>query len=111
MGNIEVKTIIRAGLKVTYENAGATGDEFSNEGTYTFFQVKNAASGTIDVTFITQKTVDGQAVDDRVVAVPTSEDWMIGPFPTDIYNTANKRVQVTYSPGATGVTVAALKNR
>jgi len=108
MATLSVQQIIRSGLKPTYATAATGGDEFVNDGVFTFFHAKNAATPAIAVTFVTQKTVDGQAVGDRTVSLPDGEERMVGPFPTDVYNNANGRVAVTYDAVAS-VTIAAIK--
>ena len=53
--------------------------------------------------------VDGLAVADKAVSVPSGEEWAIGPFPPGIYNDVNSKVQLTYD-GVTGApTIAVLQ--
>lgn len=107
MADIAVQTISRTGLETAYVAAAAGGDAFVNDGR-TFFHVKNGDVSDKTVTFVTQKTVLALAVADLAVVVTASEERMIGPFPTGVFNDGNNKVSVTYS-AATSVTVAAIK--
>jgi hypothetical protein len=103
-----VQSIVRAGLEPTYAAGDAVNHhEFTNDGE-TFIIVINAGGGSINVTIDAIKLVDGEAVSDRVVAVPAGETRFIGPFPTDIYNQPTGEVHFDLS-GATSVTVAAVQ--
>ena len=71
-----------------------------------FLHFKNTGAGACIVTFITQGTVDAQAIADRTVTVPaTTGDIHVGPFPPDIYNDASRDLRLTLSE-VTGLTMA-----
>lgn len=106
MATLTAQTIVRAGLEATYAAAAGGGDEFVNTGVEVL-HVKNASVGDITVTVVSQATVDGLAVADRAVVVTAGEERFIGPFPTNVYNDANQKIQVTYS-GVTTLTIAVL---
>lgn len=110
MATLTVNDIDRAGVELegALAAAAAAGDEFANDGKRTFVVVKNINASTRTVTFVTQKTVDGEAIDDKSVAVAQNEEYIVGPFPADIYNDGNGRVQMTYD-SETGVSVGAFK--
>lgn len=109
MATLTVQVIARAGLTPTLAAAASGGDEFANEG-YTFVEVVNAhASASRTITIVTQSTVDSQAVADRTVVVAGPARAFIGPFATGTYNTANDRVQLTYSDSAANLTVGAFR--
>ena len=93
-----VKKIIPAGLVVTYTGSLNTGSnyQFLNDGRI-FIHVKNGGGSSDTVTVISQKTVGGLAVADRVVVVANGAEGMIGPFPPDIYNDANGMVNFGHS--------------
>ena len=107
MAYFTAKSIVRDGLDPALGSAAAGGDAFINDGA-TFIEVDNAGVGSINVTIVTQKTIDAQAVADRVVAVPNGERRFIGPFQQQFYNDGDDKVQITYS-AVTSVTVGAFK--
>lgn len=83
------------------------GDQFANTG-QEIAVIKNGSGSPITVTFVTQATVDGQAVGDLAVVLAAGETRSIGPFPTGIYNDVNGNLQMTYS-GVTSLTAKILK--
>lgn len=104
---LTVNPIVRTGLVMAAEAANAEGDYFHNDGR-TFLYVKNAHTGDWVVTFDTPGSVDGLAIAQRAVTVADATEVLIGPFPPNIYNDANSRVQVTYD-GVTALTVEAIR--
>lgn len=104
MATIATLTTSRAGAKINQVAANGGGDAFVNTGVE-LLVIKNADSGAHTVTIVSQSTVDGLAVSDRDVVIPAGEEWVIGPFPTNVYNDTNNRVQLSYS-AVTSVTVA-----
>lgn len=107
MATIVPTSITRDGVAVSGAAAAVGGDKFGNNGSQLFY-VNNASGSSINVTFVTSQTVDGQAVADRVVAVAAGAAKMIGPFKPSQYNDVDGNVNVTYS-AVTTVTVAAYK--
>jgi len=108
MAVLTIQEITRAGVGPTFAAAAGGGDSFPNDGR-TMCEVKNAGGGAITLTVVTQITVDGKAVADDAISVPaTTGDRMVGPFPPEIYNDVNGRVNLTYS-GVTSVTVGAFR--
>ena len=107
MAELAVQQISRTGLSPTYAACGAGGDEFVNSGDE-FIHIKNGHTGTQTVTIATPATVDGLAVADRDVAVPSGEERMIGPFPAATYNDGDSKVQLTYD-AVTLLTIAVVK--
>jgi hypothetical protein len=95
-------------LEALLASAASGGDEFQNDGKRTFAVVKNVNAADRTITFVTQKTVDGEAIDDKTVVVSQDEIMLVGPFPADVYNDENDRVQMTYS-SETDVSVAAVR--
>ncbi|MDA2936829.1 hypothetical protein MYX75_01015 [Acidobacteria bacterium AH-259-A15] len=70
---------------------------------------KKTGAGNCTVTFITQGTVDGQAIADRTVTVPaTTGDIHVGPFPESAYSDSVGDLRFTLSE-ITGLTVAAMR--
>lgn len=108
MATLTVQEYDRDGLVPTYAACAAGGDTFLNNGD-TFIHVKNAqAAATVTVTIVTQASVDGLAVADKTVTIAATEDAIIGPFPTSVYNTAAGMVTLTYNT-VTTVTIAVLQ--
>lgn len=110
MATLTVNSLSRDGFNLTDGDTAAAGggDEFANTG-QEYLYVDNQDGTDTDVTFVTQATADSQAIGDRVVTVPAGERMLIGPFPTNIYNDGNDRVQVTYEK-VTSLTVAVVKS-
>lgn len=106
MAVLTVQEIDRDGLEATYASAAAGGDTVPND-EITFLHVKNGSGASIDVTIQTPGTVDGLAVTDRTVAVPASEERMIGPFPASVYGAT---LTLSYSD-VTSLTIAAIRMR
>ncbi len=107
MATLSVETVVRAGLTPTY-NTAADPDDFVNTGVE-FIHVKNGDASPINLTILTPQTVDGLAVADRVVVIGATDEEMIGPFPTSVYNnTSTNKVTLNYS-AVTSVTIAVLK--
>lgn len=107
MATLAVTDVVRAGVVADGAAAAGGGDAFPNTGAE-ILVVKNGGVGSINVTLVTQATVDGNAVADPVVAVGAGVTKAIGPFPRYIFGDATGLVQVTYS-GVTSVTVKVLK--
>ena len=102
-----------AGLDTTtLPSAAAGGDSFANspENRICLF-VKNTDASAHTVTVTAQNTPTKKpgfgtvTKADSVVAVPASEERLIGPFPADAFNDVNGSVQITYS-AETGMQVA-----
>lgn len=108
MATLTATTISRAGQSLAGAAAGASGDQWANTGKE-FLIVTNASIASINVTLDIQKTVDGQAVTDPIVAVGAGITKIIGPFPTGAYNNSTTgRAGCTYSAYA-DVTVKVIK--
>ena len=92
-----------AGMTTAAVTSTTTGtDTCANDGR-TMLRVKNssAANGyTVSVTG--QQTVEGQAVAALASTVAVSADRLIGPFPTLVFNDANRRIAWSYATGGAG---------
>lgn len=95
MATLAVQVITRAGIIPALVAAAAGGDDFPNTGVE-FIRVKNASVTALNVTIVTQGTVDGLAIADRVVNIAAGVEKAIGPFPAATYNNAQGRVALTY---------------
>lgn len=86
----------------------ANNAEFINDGR-TILCVLNTATA-LNITLITQETVDGQAVDDPVMAVGIHADKvsMFGPFPPGIYNNSDGDMEIDIDDD-TSVTLGAFR--
>ena len=107
MAVLTVEKIVRAGVVPSLVAASGGGDEFANNGRE-FLYVKNDDAAGKDLTFDIQVTVDEQTVTDRQVTVAAGTVRLIGPFPPQVYNDANGRLQITYS-AVTSLTIGVLK--
>jgi len=92
--------------------ADVDGDGLTGESTATFTNtgkeflwITNAGGSSTDLTITTQKTIDGEAVADKVVALGAGETHCVGPFPTEIYNDGNNEVTLTMGTGFADVTL------
>jgi hypothetical protein len=102
-----VQQIRRTGLDPVYVAAQVDGNAFPNSGGE-FIHVKNGAGSSINVTVLTTRSVDGQVVTNRVVAVPAGDDRMIGPFQAGNFNQGNGEVWFNYS-AVTTITVGVFR--
>ena len=96
MPTLTAQVISRAGLTPALAAADVGGDDFVNTGKE-FIYVANGSGAPIIVTLDIRPTVDGQAVTDRTISVPAGGDKFIGPIPTNVYNDAAEKVDITYS--------------
>jgi len=88
----------RSDVELAGVAAAAGGDEWVNDGSeLLLIEHTNAGGADATLTIVTQKTVDGEAVADKTVAIVKGKRYIIGPFPTGYYNDANSKVQITYS--------------
>lgn len=83
---LTIQTINSDGLYPTLVAATADGHAFDNSGQNVLVYVLNEDASPVDVTFETPITIDGEAVDDKVVAVPAGEFKIFGPFKRGWYN-------------------------
>lgn len=95
--------IVNSGLTA----ASSGGDQFANTEREQFI-IKNGDGSDHTVTFVSQQTVDGQAVADKTVNVVAGDVMAFGPFPAGTFNDTGGNVQVTYS-AVTSVTVKVIK--
>jgi hypothetical protein len=78
------------------------GDTCANDGR-TMLRVKNSSAANNYALSVTgQQTVEGQAVAALAATIAVSADRLIGPFPTLVFNDANKRIVWTYATGGAG---------
>ena len=108
MAAITITTTARtAHDPLTVDQAAASGDYLQNTGFELLF-IYNGGMSSINLTidFPDTALIDGVAPTPPVVAVGAGIYKILGPFPTDIYNDSNGRVQFSYS-ATTSVTVAA----
>ena len=83
-------------VPTAFTPAQVEGHYFPNNGT-TFLLVTNGSASPIDVTAISQITVEGLAVADLVVAVAAGVAKLIGPFNPQVYNDVDGNMTVTFS--------------
>lgn len=88
----------RAGLDLTTNKTTVNTSntyQFLNDGRTKVF-INNATNANCVATIVTPNTVDGLAVTDRAVSVPTLKAYMVGPFPPDIYNNDSGYLAMTF---------------
>jgi hypothetical protein len=103
---LTVQQVTRAGLTPSYGAANVDGHSLPNGGKE-LLHIKTGGT-SCNVTIQTPGSVDGQAIGDRVIAIGTSSERIIGPFPPDIYNQTSGEVYIDFS-AVTAVTIAALR--
>jgi hypothetical protein len=104
MADIATQTVTSAGLNATL-NAAAASHRFAPG---TLILVKNGNAGACNATLVTPQTIDGNAVADKVVAIPAGEERFIW-IPTEpAYRDAAGLVEVQFSV-TVSVTVAAVR--
>lgn len=108
---LAAQQVTDSGLNATYSAANVDGHSIPGDGDG-ILHVKNGSGSSINVTIQTPGNVGGNAVADRVVAVPAGGERFIGPFDATAYNRAigdtdGGKVYVDFS-AVTTVTVALL---
>ena len=83
-------------VPTAFTPAQVEGHFFPNNGA-TFLLVTNGSQASIDVTAISQLTLEGLAVADSVVAVGAGVTKLLGPFNPSIFNDENGNMTVTFS--------------
>jgi hypothetical protein len=94
------------GVNVTDNDSAATSADtyyVPNNGSVRLI-ITNAA-GPNNVTIVTPGTVDGLAIADRVTALLASKTYVLGPFPTTVYNDGQGRLGFTVSANADVIAV------
>lgn len=83
------RTGAEAALQATTTVDGFT---FPNDGSTLLYVVNDA--GALAMVFTITKTLDGQSAT-RTATVTASENWFVGPFPTELYNDSDDLVLCT----------------
>lgn len=107
MAALTVNNVTSAGVAITAATPAGGGDTFANTGRE-MVRISNASGGSITATFVTTKTVDGNAVSDLVVTITNGQTKVIGRFDPATYNDANGLVSVTCS-ATSSVTIEVYK--
>ena len=94
MADLTVVSPARAANPLTGESAAAGGDAFANTGKE-LLVIENGSGSPINLTVVTQQEVDGEAVDDKGIAIPAGERH-VRFIPTCVGNT----VRVACKDGA-----------
>jgi len=92
---------------VTFGNANADGNYFTNDGR-TFIWIKNGDEDDHNIIIDSPTNCNYGFAHDVTVTVTAGEDRLIGVFDTARFNDSNGRVNVTYS-AVTSVTIAVIK--
>lgn len=105
MALLTVTKITRSGVLESLVAASSTGDQFPNDGKV-FLVVRNGGAAAITVTVDATSSVKGVPFQDVQFSVAAGETRFAGPWPPEIFNDSNGRVNITYS-SVTSVTVGA----
>ena len=101
---------VRTGVAPSAQTGVAIGttDQYfvANDGAV-FLRVSDGAA-LATMTIVTYSIVDGLAVPDRTVAIPTGAVRYIGPFPPDIYNDSDRKIQVSFAADDASLVLEAL---
>jgi hypothetical protein len=91
---LTVQTALRTGAQVNLQSVTtANGFRFKNDGhTVLIFTEQNTANCEITITPV--NTVDGLTVATRTVDVVSIQQWVLGPWPPEIYNDADGYLNV-----------------
>ena len=114
MATLTTQVASLAGLTPAYGAANAGGDNFVPD-VDTYLHVKNTNASPKTVVVATPHTdVGGLAITDVSVSVPaTTGEKIIGPFPAEEFGDPNGTPKgnafITYTPDATGVTIAVVQ--
>lgn len=96
---------------IVFTPASAGGDEFDNASGFSGLQVKNTTGGDLRVEFVEQRDCSFGEQDihvTRIVTIDAGTTLRIPRFNSWRYNNANKRVEMIYPDGETGLELAAL---
>lgn len=87
--------LARTGITISgaMPTAAALTDKFGNNGKQ-YLLVYNGSGSTRTLTITSQETVDGLAVADPTVSIPTLTSMLIGPFKPSVYNDASGYVNI-----------------
>lgn len=88
--------IARGGVSVLGVAADSTGNKVSNTGDEFVIVENTHSSAARTLTFVTTRSIDGIALDDRVEVLSAGKTEAFGPW-TTIYNDVDRKVTVTYS--------------
>lgn len=107
---LTVTAVGRGGAAISTSNADTSnGNSFKNTGRE-YLYLSNPGASEATVTIATAITVDGQAVGDRAVVLPAGAAKIVGPFPPEWYNDADRLVQLTITgTGAADVDLMAFR--
>jgi hypothetical protein len=90
---LTVQSATRTGAEANLQSVTAEdGFTFPNDG-HTILYVENDAED-LALVFTIQKTLDGQSVT-RTATITASENWVVGPFPVELYNDTDDLVTCT----------------
>lgn len=109
MAELSPVSPVRAANAFTMQAADSLGDTFLNTGKeLVLIEHTNGAGSDVDLTVTTTKTIDGEAVEDKVITIPAGTLHLLGPFQPGYYNDQDGYVSLSYS-SETDMEVAVLK--
>lgn len=115
MADITVVTPAISGTNPSPVSCAVGGDAVLNPRGRTCLRIANGSGGTISATLAavaTARPADGQfppmTLGNQAVSIPAGTQRIIGPIPS-AFNDGNGKVQITYSPGVTSLTIEAFE--
>jgi len=107
MAALTIQTTLCTGLNVGFAAASAGGDTFINDGK-TILHIKNTDTVSHTVTADRLQLSSTGRDDNETCTVPAAGERIMGPFPTNRFNSSAGAVSLTYD-AVVGVTIAAIK--
>jgi hypothetical protein len=100
---IPVQTLSRAGVAALAQTDAdsALGNVIKKNDGHIYIEIVSSDAGPQTVGFAIPGLVDGEVVDDKVVAVPAGATRYAGPWPRRTYNQADNSVNVNPSVSTT----------
>ena len=110
MATLTVQAAGRPGAILTFDAAGAGGDDFANTGAEVLI-FRNDSGGPKDVTIITPQKIDNDLLDVQDLAItqiPAGGAYvLVGPFPETTYGSTTN---ITYPGGESGIFIAVVNS-
>ena len=98
MSTLAAQAAKREANDLTLTAGGAGGDEFVNTGKELLLVLHtNSGGSTVTLTIGAEKTVDGLTVPDKTIDIAAGKTALLGPWPTDVYNDGDGKVQLSWS--------------
>lgn len=96
---LAVSTLTTSGLAEAHVAANADGNYVQDNDGWIFLDLSNHNASTVVVTvqYNSNMSIDGVQIADRTISVPSGVSYWAGPFPPNVYNDGDNRLQIRYS--------------